>query len=483
MDVSIEREWSRTEVILFDVCIIFYLLFFVFDGPVWCVDSASYMSMNITREPLYPIFLSAARSISVIGVDERMVAVILQSILAGAVTWYLSYCIKNMMNSRLMQLLTILFQAAVSLLCRFAAARGSAYTDCIMTEGLGFSLFDLFVVQLYLFIRNNKGSMQFKGESSLFFTAFLLVSLRKQMAIVLIVIGVVFTWYYLIRSKTFKIWLELIFMTVMTLMAAGLFDRAYNYIVRSAWIEHSGNSMGILCTLLYSSDAERDVSLFEEGVVKELYVEIMEEADRKQLLYSYAEDGWLDLSSHYADSYDAIGYGIVNPVIGGYLSENYELDEVETALSYDALCEEMSRVLFHQKPLPFAKVYLCNTWKGFVNSIARANAFFSLYALMAYVGIVCLCSYLIRWVGKHDEGELPEQIKRSLCFVFIVMTSIVVNALVVGLFIFSQPRYMIYAMGLFYTAYAVLLYDVRKIRAHSTHPVGWRQHCFYGKSS
>lgn len=68
--------------------------------------------------------------------------------------------------------------------------------------------------------------------------------------------------------------------------------------------------------------------------------------------------------------------------------------------------------------------------------------------------------------GTKEEADACEyqklivQIDCSLCFTFIVLSGIVVNALVVGLIIFAQPRYMIYSMGLFYTAGCMLLYDM-----------------------
>lgn len=49
---------------LLAVSFLFYLMFPLYDGPVWCVDSASYVSMNISREPLYPTFLALVRKVS-----------------------------------------------------------------------------------------------------------------------------------------------------------------------------------------------------------------------------------------------------------------------------------------------------------------------------------------------------------------------------------------------------------------------------------
>lgn len=143
--------------ILLAVSMLFYLLFPLCDGPVWCVDSGSYAAMDISREPLYPIFLAITRKCLGNEQSSLMAVVILQSLLAGFVTWYAGITIKRLKNQSIMlQVVTMGFQFAVSLICRFTAVRGSVYIDCIMTEGLGLSLFALFILELYLYINTDK---------------------------------------------------------------------------------------------------------------------------------------------------------------------------------------------------------------------------------------------------------------------------------------------------------------------------------------
>lgn len=59
---------SKIEIIFNGVLLaascLFYLMFPLVDGPVWCVDSASYVSMDISREPLYPTFLALMQKIA-----------------------------------------------------------------------------------------------------------------------------------------------------------------------------------------------------------------------------------------------------------------------------------------------------------------------------------------------------------------------------------------------------------------------------------
>ena len=467
------RKTDKWEYALLGGCIAFYLLFPLVDGPVWCVDSAGYVSMHITREPLYPVFLALCRGIAgLCGMDALMIAVLLQSLLAAAAAWSVGWIVRRVkQDSRILQILAVVFQFAVTLLCRFAARRGSAYTDSILTEGLGFSLFVLFSVSLFLLVWT--GKRRYLCRTLLL--SFLLVSLRKQMMITLIVMGIVFLWHELIRNRRKWRCLCLIAMIFGVLFASKLFDRCYQYSVRGVWMEHSGNSMGILCTLLYSSDVERDEGLFEEEITRQLYREIMSQAEEQQLLYRYAEPGWLSVSSHYADSYDAIGYGIINPVVEGYIAEQFRYDEAEAAMKYDEICGAMSHALFRQPWMPLLQVYCYNLWKGLVNSIARAGRLLGLYAVTAYLAVGAAVCWLLRQRRKLTRPErqtsetcraLAEQIDATLYFTLIVMAGIVVNALVVGLIIFAQPRYMLYGMGLFYTACSMIVYDLAACLRH-----------------
>ncbi|MDE5931156.1 MAG: hypothetical protein K2H40_01555 [Lachnospiraceae bacterium] len=437
----------------------------------------SYVSMDISREPLYPIFLTLmnVREDAEITGAGLMTAVVVQSLIAGFSTWYAGYMIKKTKNgSIVLQMAAIGFQFAVSLLCRFAAIRGSVYTDCIMTEGLGLSFFVLFIVELYLYVVAG----QKRHAAGVMVLSFLLISLRKQMLITVLIMGAVFVWYYIIRSQKFRKFCVLILLIFLVIISGKLFDRTYNYAVRGEWIEHCHNSMGFLCVLLYSSDSEKDSSLFEEETLRTLYLEMMEQADEQQLLYSYAEPGWLPVSSHFADSYDAIGYGIVNPVIEGYIQENFHYSEVDAALKYDEICGEMVRALLGQDKMPLVLICTYNIWKGFVNSIARATGLLNLYAIAAYLLMGAMVLYLIvekrkllkteqQIQGVIEYQDRIEQIGHSLIFAFIVMTGIAVNSVAVGVTIFTQPRYMLYNMGLFYTAGCMLLYDIISLRIAS----------------
>lgn len=439
---------GKWEIGLFAVCLGFYLFFPFYDGPVWCKDSLSYATMNITREPLYPTFLWIFRRM--FGEEAYLLpVVIVQSVLAAYAAWKLAVTVKRYKNnSRLLACLSVCFQFGVTILCRFVAIRGSSYINSIMTEGLGLSLYVLFTVQLYKYIMEEK-TRNLIGSACF---ALLLINLRKQMMITLCLMAAVFILNYLIKRRNIKKLLVLLILTAALLFASKLTDRLYNYCVRGAWIEHSGNSMGMLCTLIYTAE-ESDVDLFKDEVTRGLFEDILSQADAQELRITYAPEGWVDLSSHYADSYDAIGYGIINPVVQGWIAENLAYPEVEAALAYDAYCSEMAGRLLGQEKGDLLKVYVANTSKGFINSIARVNRYLNIYAALAYLLFIGL--YILT-VKRTKSWKKPEG---AMTFAETVLGGVIINSLVVGGMIFSQPRYMIYNMGLFYSALSVLAYD------------------------
>lgn len=67
--------------ILILVSMLFYLYFAWHDGVVICEDSPTYINMNITREPLYPLLLEIMRRI--FGENYLFATVVFQSILAA----------------------------------------------------------------------------------------------------------------------------------------------------------------------------------------------------------------------------------------------------------------------------------------------------------------------------------------------------------------------------------------------------------------
>ena len=77
--------------VLLGICLCFYLFFAFYDGAVICVDSPGYISMRLSREPFYPLFLAFFRKLfSSFPNDFYLTAVaFFQSGLMAFATWAL----------------------------------------------------------------------------------------------------------------------------------------------------------------------------------------------------------------------------------------------------------------------------------------------------------------------------------------------------------------------------------------------------------
>ena len=266
-------------------CLIFYLMFPIIDGAVICKDSPSYMSMDFSREPFYPMLLLLMRSI--FGAERyTFPVVLLQSVLAAYATWRLSELVHDITDSTKLGMSAIAFQFIVSLLNRFVANRGSSYIECIMTEGVCLSLFVLFTVQLFLFLNERKVS-NLAGTAVY---SFLLIDIRKQMQITVLIMFIMVLVYLLIREHKVRKFLVVICIIPVIILADKFADCTYNYAVRGVFAEHAGNGTGFLTTLLYSSDKSNDASCFaDDSETGNLYLKIMDECDKQKLLYRYAD--------------------------------------------------------------------------------------------------------------------------------------------------------------------------------------------------
>lgn len=118
-------------VLLFLISMGFYLFFAFYDGAVICVDSPSYINMEISREPLYPMLLLLFRQVfSSAGEGYLQGVAIFQSMLAACAALSLTcFLRKELKLGKAVSLVVLMIPLLTSLLCRFAAKRASMYSN------------------------------------------------------------------------------------------------------------------------------------------------------------------------------------------------------------------------------------------------------------------------------------------------------------------------------------------------------------------
>ena len=468
----------------FALLTIYFVGIALFDGPVWCVDTNSYMDMDFSREPLYPLFLLGCRklfeTLNITGMIHDYPAyltlvVVLQSLLWVYAAFHLGIFILDATSSlgekksRLLSAIAMLSQVGVAGLNRFVANRGSMYSESLMTESLAMPLYVIFTVELV----KSFDRYDTKAILKLFCLGVIIGSVRKQMLVCLVMWGFASFIIHLFvkRHRSVRNFSLTFIAVVLALLSINLIDCSYNLAVRGVFTMHTGNSKGGLDTLLYTATAE-DAEIFADADPEKypdaqaLYTQIYDECVNRQLTIDYSQayqleelstvfnSDWVTMASHYADCYDVIGFDVVLPIKEQYVAQHWpELDEVHARIKQNEVEGFLFKKLLSNAVSKIVKgkdrgvmyVLTANILKAFVISNANISPKF-----LIWVSGVIYVLYLAVFIALSLKKTFVKPVITRL--MFIVLVGIAINCVVTGSMIFPQPRYMCYGMGLFYLA-------------------------------
>lgn len=428
--------------------ILFYLSWYFIDGIQLSNDSTGYINMSLSREAMYVLFLSSMRSL--FGENNYLhIVIIIQSMIAGYAMWKVVWVVKKYSGSKyVLPIGATIIQIAVVLLCRFIASRQACYSNEIATEGLSISIFLLFIIQLFLVLKERKR----RNIILLFVLSILLVNIRKQLIITFGIMAMVFTIYCFIREIKVKVYLKLLLLIFLSFMVSNTISKIYSYSISGEFIGQTKKYESLLNNTLYTSDIE-DIKHFDDEVkviASELIQQVVDLGLNK---FANQDKTLIGSYQHYENSYDKIGYGIVNVKVEEYVRENYQLDQLGIDLKIDEINGKIAKTLLKDNGIDMIQVAFNNAIIGMVNSVAKVTMMGIIYTFLIIVSYVLLFCLIYR---KH-------KITNSILFAFIVGCSIIVNVGAVSITIFAQNRYMLYNMPLFYIAIIWMLYDCRNL--------------------
>ncbi len=468
---------SRREGVWLLLSLSFYLGFALADGPVLCVDTQSYLDMDYSREPLYPLFLAGLRAVfgtapSRYGADiprYLVAAVLVQAVAMAVCVWYFVRVIgSTAVDARGEERSSIGFRKAggagnasagrsgeregfrtfllfsicwgVDLLNRFAARRGSMYMESIMTESFAIPLFLVFLACAYLFFRTHRPGRLIACTVLMF----VLISLRKQMAVSAVILVCFSLLYDLIRRRRWKPFAACVLAAGIAFGGAALADYSYNFALRGVWMHKTHNYKGADCTLIYTARAE-DASLFDDPEEQELFAKIYSECRARGLTWEGCQtSGWIGRAEHFAQSYDVIGFDVMLPILRERVQqENPDIDDVHLALRMDEYMKALQDGLVRQNLSRFAALLGVNLLAGLSTTILRETPLLSAVSFCLFAAY--LARMLVLWRRCRGMRKPP-----VLLLAALVLISIVANCLTVGSMIFPQTRYMIYNMAPFY---------------------------------
>ncbi|MBQ8946409.1 MAG: hypothetical protein IJ058_06280 [Lachnospiraceae bacterium] len=487
---------KKDKLILAAIPLVFYIAFWLIDGAVWCADSISYVTMYDSREPLYPTLLALFRR--VIGYRESLPVeeqpylfwvAGFQSLLAAFATGSIAFFLtEHFKLNRIGSCLVMMIPIGVSLLNRFAARRGSMYSNCILTEGITISIYLLFFRYELEYI--------FEGSRKGFIIAALLafagITARKQMYVLagLLIVGELLGW---IRDgkRELKRWIIPGVALILIFTASGGFDRIYNYALRGAFIRHTEDNRFVTTVAMYTAD--RNFAEYIDPEIRDVFLEIYDECDASGYLGNSAPTGWMASVDHFGKNYDHIQLDVMEAVLERTVDDlDYEplegsrlhserMDIVRAAFNKALIPHEIGRLF---------RLVVFNFLSGLVLTAAKMNGVLVVYSVAVYafylmmLGILTRkCSDLrtdssaLKTAGSAGGVIIEETEHTAACIAdserkyepdrmiacrdavltgVFVLFGIVMNVGLVSAVIFCQTRYTIYNMPLLYCAMIIM---------------------------
>lgn len=232
---------------------------------------------------------------------------------------------------------------AVSLLCRYAAGRGSMYSNSILTEGIavsGYLLFFRFLMEFVFII----------PEKDCFAAPFGISSLSDQKADDPLP-------FYAGSSDPLCVWSKekevaaqhgaFAACLIGVLGSAKLVDGASNYLFRGRIMTHTSDVRFLATVGFYAADRE-DGELFTEKEIRELFYEIYDPCAENDYLMPKEQESWANRVSHFADNYDKIQIDTMWPKVDEFVQRQYDCTGEEINLQADRVMKELGKcLLFH----------------------------------------------------------------------------------------------------------------------------------------
>ena len=436
-------RYDKLDLINLGICLLVYMIFCFVGGVQECADSRGYIVMKEEREPVYCLFLWFFRSVFGTNIYLNIVVFVQNLLMTFGVWWSVTYLKKRFYLKEYIALLMFSVHFGVAILCQFFAGRSSIYPNSIMTEGITTSLWLVFITLLWKAI----DSKNIKSVIVPLVLTALLMDTRKQMAFGFIVFFAVILICWTGTEKYVRKMLTVTLIIVLSVVLSLGINRAYNLVMGRGFNQNTRDANLVLTTSLYVADRV-DADLIKEDAVRELFIETMDEIDAKKCNINYAGKGWRSIADHYGEHYDKITIDTTKYKFEDFAVKRGFKEGVEAKQEADRMSNVIVTSLLADNLGKYFKVFMSSFCNGLVNTVAKRNVLLEWYSLVVYI------VYIILLVMN-----LKDRHTKSVGFIGLsVLISIFVNVGVTAALIFTQTRYMIYNMALFYVAFILMAY-------------------------
>lgn len=445
----------------YDICaiaVVTLLILFCYGGfsPVLVNDSQGYIDMEIIRSPLYPSFLWLFRTI--FGASSYLKVVIaFQTILAAVAVCMLAAVLKYFFDYR--QWLNFIFYPflMVPFIMEKVLGDGEVYSKMILTEGLAYPLFYIFVVLLIVAMFSDKHKSRMLCTFGMFAMAAVLILLRGQMQLC-VIIATLFSLYYIWEvRKDRKLRTKVIWAffggALLTLFVTQLGTRAYTKHRFGEELEPEFSNTSYMINYLYASDYS-DLEMFKDEEDYELICQVFDEAFASGYTYENRGSSLIDKSVHIMDANCYLKLHLYIPMATEYY-EAKGYDEVETYKAYEALAKTMKDKLSKKHGDRWLEGYMALFLTGVPDAVFLEVVKVRVICyVIAFVMLIAAFAYSVYKLVK-DHGN--KEAKFMIAVLIMMGGNLAACCLVIGPIL----RYLTYFWGLFYVA-AILLILPRK---------------------
>jgi len=455
----------RSGIFLVLLLAVFLGMFAAF-GPGVYNDSDQYLKMHIHREPLYPLFLAALRTVFPNG---WLIAMgIVQNVFAAVSIWlFAEYFGERFELGAAGEAVVVLLCLAPHMLTRYFSALHLFMTNSVMSEAVCLPLFTLFFMECCKIFTEEEERECRKAAVCSLLLAFLVSLARTQMMVTILiwlaVAGVrIVLWpknrwrrrsWQRLRNGKWKA-SRLLIMTgivAVVFLLRMLAVRSYNLVFNGHFINNTYGTVNTLTNILYAADRE-DGERIRDQEAREFFFRMYDLAEERQANYKYAGSSLREKTEHIEAWHDTIKYEMIEDVF----YQTYDKTETRAYIIQNLMADETAgKIIKGILPGCFFRWlgnYILIASYGAVRSIAVVHPIINWAACFLYLSALGLV--LLVW--RKDAGN------PAVPVMLIALLAILANVGAVSMTIMCLSRYMIYGFAPFYTGYFLLLLNLRR---------------------
>lgn len=443
-----------------------FLGMFVAFGPGVYNDSDQYLKMHIHREPLYPLFLAALRTVFPNG--WLIVMGVIQNIFAAVSIWlFADYIGERFDLNWLGEAVVVLICLAPHMVTKYFSALHLFMTNSVMSEALCLPLFTLFLLECFKIFTEKEERACKKAAVCSLFLAFLISLVRAQMMVTILIWLAVAgarivlwpknrwrrrTWQSPRNGKwKMRHLLILVVIVAAVFILRTLAVKSYNLVFNGRFINNTYGTVNTLTNILYAADRE-DGERIRDPEAREFFFRMYDLAEEQQANYKYAGSSLRDKTEHIEAWHDTIKYEMIEDVFYQTYDKTVTSDYITQNLMADKTAGKIIRGILPGCVFRWLGNYFLIASYGAVRSIAVVHPVINWVAAFIYLSALALVFFV--WRKDEENPAVPVML--------ISLLAILANVGAVSMTIMCLSRYMIYGFAPFYTGYFLLLLSLKK---------------------